>query len=318
MRKDLKKTGIFLAASVVIYFLIRVLIRYDVLDPYYERILTLVCINIILAVSLNLIIGFTGQLALGHAGFMSIGGYTAAMFTLKMHMPFLLALIMGGVFACAIGILIGLPILRLRGDYLAITTLGLGEIIRVAIQNLDCVGGASGLPGIPMKTTFLWVFAIMVVVLLIIYRTIHSTQGRAMISVREDEIAAEAMGINTTKYKILAFGIGAFFAGIAGGLYAHYIMFMDPVSFNFLKSFDIVTYVVLGGMGSLTGSVLSAGLLTFLPEVLRAFNDYRMIIYPIALILIMRFRPQGLLGSKELSLKVFDNLFKRGDKNDIA
>lgn len=318
MKKELLKTGIFLIGSLFVYLLIKGLIYVGILDPYYARILTLACINIIMAVSLNLIIGFTGQFSIGHAGFMSIGGYTAAVITMHMHAPFLVSLIAGGLFACAIGILVGLPILRLRGDYLAITTLGLGEIIRVVIQNIDYVGGASGLPGIPYKSTFEWVYAIMVVTLLVIYNVIHSSQGRAMISVREDEIAAEAMGINTTKYKIYAFAIGAFFAGIGGGLYAHYIMYMDPVSFNWLKSFDIVTYVVLGGMGSLTGSVISAGLLTLLPEVLRAFNDYRLIVYPIALILIMRFRPQGLLGSKELSLKTFENLFRRGDKDDIA
>lgn len=308
-----------LLGAVILFLIIDQLIKRGVLDPYYARILTIVCINIIMAVSLNLIVGFTGQLALGHAGFMSIGGYAAAMFTLKLHLPFLIVIIIGGLFAAFVGVLIGLPILRLKGDYLAITTLGLGEIIRVAIQNLDSLGGASGLPGIPYKSTFIWVYFIMVVSILIIYNIIHSTQGRAMISVREDEIAAEAMGINTTKYKIIAFAIGAFFAGVGGGLYAHYIMFMDPLSFNFLKSFDFVTYVVLGGMGSLTGSVLSAGILTFLPEVLRALNDYRMVFYPIALILIMRFRPQGLMGSKELSFKVFNNLLgKRSDKNGNA
>lgn len=317
MKKDYINSIIFLAASAVVYFIITGLIKVGVVDPYIARILTLVCINIILAVSLNLIIGFTGQLALGHAGFMSIGGYTAAIFTMKMHTPFLFALIAGGIFAGLIGLLIGIPILRLKGDYLAITTLGLGEIIRVAIQNIDYVGGASGLPGIPPKTNFAWVFFIMVIVILVIKRIVNSSQGRAMISVREDEIAAEAMGINTAKYKIMAFTAGSFFAGVAGGLYAHYIMFMDPNSFNFLRSFDIVTYVVLGGMGSLTGSIISAGVLTYLPEALRAFSDYRMIVYPIALIVIMRFRPQGLLGSKELSLKVFRD-FGRRSKNGAA
>lgn len=318
MKKGWTNIILSLLASIALFGIITALINTGILDSYYARILTVVCINIIMAVSLNLIIGFTGQLALGHAGFMSIGGYTAAMFTLKLGLPFPVVIILGGIFAAAVGVLIGLPILRLKGDYLAITTLGLGEIIRVAVQNLDSLGGASGLPGIPYKSTFPWVYFIMVLSILVIYNIIHSTQGRAMISVREDEIAAEAMGINTTKYKILAFAIGAFFAGIGGGLYAHYIMFMDPLSFNFLKSFDFVTYVVLGGMGSLTGSVLSAGVLTFLPEVLRAFNDYRMILYPIALILIMRFRPQGLMGSKELSLKVFNNLLNRSDKNGNA
>jgi branched-chain amino acid transport system permease protein len=318
MKKELKSTGIMLVLSIVFYFVISLLIKKEIVDAYYARILMLVGINIILAVSLNLIIGFTGQLALGHAGFMAIGGYAAALLTLKLHTPFLVALVLGGLLAAVIGVLIGLPILRLKGDYLAITTLGLGEIIRVAIQNIDAIGGASGLAGIPPYTTFAWVFFLTVITVLIVYNIIHSSQGRAMISVREDEIAAEAMGINTTKYKIIAFAIGAFFAGIGGGLYAHYIMFMDPGSFNFLKSFDIVTFVVLGGMGSLTGSILSAGILTFLPEVLRTFSEYRMIIYPIALILIMRFRPQGLLGSNELSFKMFKGFSKGGGKDDIA
>jgi len=169
MKKEYKKIGIFLATSLVVYLIIAGLIRYEILDSYYASVLTLVCINIIMAVSLNLIIGFTGQLALGHAGFMSIGGYAAAIFTMKLHVPFLGAIIIGGIFAAFIGVLIGLPILRLRGDYLAITTLGLGEIIRVAIQNLDYLGGASGLPGIPLKSSLAWVFAIMVFSILIIY-----------------------------------------------------------------------------------------------------------------------------------------------------
>ena len=274
----------------------------------------LICINIILAVSLNLIIGFTGQLTLGHAGFMSIGAYAASMFTIHMHTPFPIALLIGGIFAGAVGFLIGLPTLRLKGDYLAITTLGFGEIIRVVITNIDQLGGGRGLSGIPAKTTFAWVFFIMVGSMLLIYNVVRSSQGRAMMSVREDEIAAEAMGINTTKYKIMAFVIGSFLAGIAGGLFAHYLRFIKPEQFNFLKSVDIVTYVVMGGMGSLTGSALSTSILTVLPEGLRFLSDYRMVIYPIALIIIMRFRPQGLMGSSELSLDVFNKFSKGSDK----
>lgn len=318
MKKEFKNVGIFFIISMLLFIILSVLIDNGIIDMYYTRILTLVGINIILAVSLNLIIGFTGQLALGHAGFMSIGAYTAAMFTMKTGMPFALALLIGGIFAAFVGFIIGLPTLRLKGDYLAITTLGFGEIIRVVINNIDALGGARGLAGIPPKTTFAWVFGATIFTGLIIYNIIHSSQGRAMVSVREDEIAAEAMGINTTKYKIMAFVIGSFLAGIAGGLYAHYVNFIDPNSFNFLKSVDIVTYVVLGGMGSLSGSVIATTLLTFLPEVLRAFNEYRMIVYPIALILIMRFRPQGLLGAKEVSLKMFRIKGKGREKDDIA
>ena len=318
MNKEIRNTLIFLVFSIIIFAILSQLISSEVINAYYARLIVTICINIILAVSLNLILGFTGQLTLGHAGFMSIGAYASAMFTIKMNVPFPVALIIGGFFAAFIGFLIGLPTLRLKGDYLAITTLGFGEIIRVVIVNIDELGGGRGLPGIPPKTTLTWVFFIMVFSVLIIYNIIHSSQGRAMMSVREDEIAAEAMGINTTKYKIIAFVIGSFFAGVAGGLFAHFVYFIKPEQFDFLKSVDIVTYVVMGGMGSLSGSVISAGILTYLPEALRALNNYRMIIYPIALIIIMRFRPQGLMGSKEISFKLFADLKKGSGKNDIA
>jgi len=314
MKKEFRNTLILLGASVLLFAILTILMDSGVLNIYYSRIVVLICINVILAVSLNLIIGVTGQLTLGHAGFMSIGAYSAAMATMAMNLPFPIALLFGGIVAAVIGFLIGMPTLRLKGDYLAITTLGFGEIIRVVITNVDQLGGGRGLAGIPPKTNFAWVFFIMVFTILIIYNIARSSQGRAMMSVREDEIAAEAMGINTTKYKIMAFVTGSFFAGIAGGLFAHYLMYIKPEQFNFLKSVDFVTYVVMGGMGSLTGSILSTGILTILPEGLRFLNDYRMIIYPLALIIIMRFRPQGLLGTKELSMKVFDKFSKGSDK----
>lgn len=318
MKKDLRNTLILILSGVILYVILSILINSGTLNGYFARILTVICINIILAVSLNLIIGLTGQLTLGHAGFMSIGAYTAAMFTIKMNMPFAIALLMGGIFAAVFGFLIGLPTLRLKGDYLAITTLGFGEIIRVVITNIEQLGGGRGLAGIPPKTTFAWVFFIMLFTIVIIINIARSSQGRAMKSVREDEIAAEAMGINTTKYKIMSFVIGSFFAGVAGGLFAHYMYFIKPDQFGFLKSVDIVTYVVLGGMGSLSGSVLSTATLVSLPEALRFLSDYRMILYPIALIIIMRFRPQGLLGSQELSLKMFNKFSKGSDKDVFA
>ena len=318
MNKEIRNTIIFLALAVIVFVVINQLINSEAISAYYARIIIIICINIILAVSLNLILGFTGQLTLGHAGFMSIGAYASAMVTMKMNVPFPIALLIGGIFAAFIGFLIGLPTLRLKGDYLAITTLGFGEIIRVVIVNIDQLGGGRGLPGIPLKTTLPWVYFIMIFTVLIIYNIIRSSQGRAMMSVREDEIAAEAMGINTTKYKIMAFVIGSFFAGVAGGLFAHLMMYIKPDQFDFLKSVDIVTYVVMGGMGSLSGSVLSAGILTYLPEILRPLNNYRMIIYPMALIIIMRFRPQGLMGSKELSFKLFEGLKKGSGKNDLT
>jgi len=314
MKKEFRNTIILLGASIILFFILSYIMDTEILNRYYSRIIILICINVILAISLNLVIGVTGQLTLGHAGFMSIGAYAASMLTMQMNMPFPIALIFGGIFAGIIGLLIGIPTLRLKGDYLAITTLGFGEIIRVVITNIDKLGGGRGLSGIPPKTNFAWVFFTMVFTILIIYNIARSSQGRAMMSVREDEIAAEAMGINTTKYKIMAFVTGSFFAGIAGGLFAHYLMYIKPEQFNFLKSVDIVTYVVMGGMGSLTGSVLSTSILTILPEALRFLNDYRMIIYPLALIIIMRFRPQGMMGTKELSMRMFDKFSKGSGK----
>lgn len=314
MKRHIKKTLICLIVAFIGYILISLLISSKVLNDFYIRILMMVGINIILATALNLVIGFTGQLVLGFAGFMSVGAYMSSVLTMKFQFPFLPALILGGCMAAIFGLLVGIPTLRLRGDYLAITTLGFGEIIRVLIVNIDYLGGPRGLPAIPKYTTYTWIYIICILSVLIIYYIIHSTHGRAMISVREDEIASESMGINTTVSKISAFTIAAFFAGIAGGLYAHFLMFIDPKSFDWLKSFEIVTFVVAGGMGSLTGSILSAGSLTLLPEILRlfGFSKYRMLMYAILLLILMLFRPQGLMGSKELSLKVFNNLgFKK-------
>lgn len=301
MKKDFKKIIILLISALILYGILFTLIELEILNRYYAQILILIGINIILALSLNLILGFTGQLALGHAGFMSIGGYTAAMISLKLNLPFPIALIAGGLAAGIIAFLIGIPILRLNGDYLAITTLGFGEIIKVIIFNVPAVGGPQGLPGIPKETNFTWVFFIVLAVVIVIRNIVRSSHGRAMISVREDEIAAQAMGINTFKYKILAFSIGSGMAGIAGGLYAHYFMYLDATSFNFLKSFDILIFVVFGGIGSLTGTILSTTILTILPEALRAVSDYRLVIYAVLLIVIMRFRPEGLLGTKEIT-----------------
>ncbi|ADL50945.1 branched-chain amino acid ABC transporter permease [Clostridium cellulovorans] len=311
MKKLLKnKPLLILLSSIVIYFLLFGLIKSKIISNYYAGIINLTLINIILAVSLNLIVGFTGQLCLGHAGFMSIGAYVSAVITIKLGTPLVISIIAGAIVASIIAALIGYPTLKLTGDYFAITTLAFCEIIRIIIMNIDFVGGARGLTGIPLKSNLLIILIFMTITIIVIYNIIHSSQGRAMLSVREDEIAAESMGIHSFKYKILAFIIAAFFAGIAGGLYAHYIGYIQPTLFDFNKSIDYLTFVVFGGMGSLSGSVLATILLTFLPELLRDLNDYRMIIYPLALILLMIFRPQGLLGNKEVSLKIFKNLKK--------
>lgn len=308
---------IILVLVLALYILLSVLISANIINPYYSGILTMVCINVILAVSLNLATGFLGQLVLGHAGFMSVGAYSAALFTMYSGLPtvvsFPLALLVGGIVAAAFGVIIGVPALRLKGDYLAILTLGFGEIIRVLILAMPFTGGAAGLSGIPLLTTFTYVFIIAIITVAVILAFIHSRHGRAVIAIREDEIAAEAAGIHTTYYKLLAFVLAAFFAGIAGGLYAHHIGVLDPSKFDFNYSVEILIMVVLGGMGSITGSIVAAIVLTLLPELLRGFSEYRMLIYSVILICVMLFKPSGLLGQHELSLTKILNKF-RGKK----
>ena len=310
-----KKSVLTIIGVILTYVIIYGLTKTKVINSYYAGIINLALINIMLAVSLNLIVGFTGQLCLGHAGFMSIGAYLSAILTQKAELPFMVSIFIGAIIACIIAALIGYPTLRLTGDYFAITTLAFCEIIRIVIMNIDFIGGARGLTGIPKKTNFTIAFIFAVITIVIIYNIIHSSQGRAMLSVRENEIAAESMGINAFKYKIMAFVIGAFFAGLAGGLYAHYMGYIQPTAFDFNKSIDYLTFVVFGGMGSLSGSVIATIILTFLPELLRGFQNFRMILYPLALIILMRFRPQGLLGDKEITFKIFklDKLKKNSD-----
>jgi branched-chain amino acid transport system permease protein len=310
MRSILKSTpfryALNASAAAGLYAVIMILIETGVLNRYQALMLIPIGFNIILAASLNLTAGFLGQLPLGHAGFMSVGGYAAALFSMSVNLPtnveLPLALAIGGVVAAAFGLVIGLPALRLKGDYLAIMTLGFGEIIRVIILNLKFTGGAYGLKGIGRQTTVTWVYICVVITLFVISTLIKSRHGRAILSIREDEIAAEASGIPTTYYKTLAFTVSAGFAGVAGGLYAHYLSIMDPSSFGFMKSAEILVIVVLGGLGSLFGSVVSAIALTILPEVLRGFADYRMVIYSLLLVTVMIFKPSGLCGRYEFSL----------------
>jgi branched-chain amino acid transport system permease protein len=284
-------------------------------NRYYLGIVIDIAINIILAVSLNLINGHTGQFSLGHAGFMAVGGYTAASITLAIskHISsaaavpalFLVALLAGGLMAAVVGLAVGVPSLRLRGDYLAIVTLGFGEIIRVVFQNMESVGAASGLKGIPEYTNLFWAWGLAAVTVFVVASLVNSTYGRGFIAVHDDEVAASAMGINPTRYKVTAFVIGAFFSGVAGGLYAHHKQFLSPTGFDFLKSIDIVVMVILGGMGRTAGVILAAVVLTILPEFLRAFADYRMIIYSLLIIGLMMARPQGLFtfGRKTVAVK---------------
>jgi len=325
MKKLFKDYILPIIIFLVGYGILEGLRQAGILNPYYTQILVFIGINTILTIGLNLINGFNGQFSLGHAGFMAIGAYVSAYLTAKLHMPsFALALILGGLAAAFMGVVIGLPTLRLKGDYLAIATLGFGEIIRVCILNIKEVGAATGLIGIPKYTDLFNVLLITALVIIIARNFINSTHGRACISIREDEIAAEAMGINTTKYKVIAFAMGAFFAGVAGALFAHYLMYINPSSFTFMKSVEILVMVTLGGLGSITGSVVAAILLTILSEVLRAVGELRMIIYSALLIVLMLYRPQGLLGTNELSLDLLKKWFKkpnkkvRGDQSGVA
>ena len=280
------------------------------IDPYFLDVLTSAGIAVILAISLNLVMGFAGQFSLGHAGFMSVGAYLSAGITIHLG-PHILtsgssaftqgafffgALVLGGLAAAFAGLLVGVPSLRLKGDYLALVTLGFGEIIRVIFQNLEPLGGALGLNGIPPYTTIFWVIAWAAITIFTIHCLIHSTYGRGFLATHDDEIAAEAIGLNTTRYKITAFVIGAFFAGIAGGLYGHFKLTIMPTGFDFIKSIEIVVMVILGGMGNTVGVILAAFLLTILPEVLRPIAEYRMVIYSFLLIVLMISRPQGLFN----------------------
>ena len=295
------------AGVLALFALLALLIHFDVLSRYHQGILVLAGINIILTVSLNLATGFLGQLALGHAGFMSVGAYTAAIFTKAFpdipELPrLLIGLLLGALLAGIFGLIVGIPALRLKGDYLAIITLGFGEIIRVVIENISITGGAQGLRGIKKLSTPYVVFWVTVIIVALLYCLIRSRHGRAIMAIREDEIAAESSGINLTYYRTFAFTISAMLAGVAGGLYAHHISILGASNFGFMRSVEIVVMVVLGGMGSFTGSILSAATLTILPEALRSFSTYRMLIYSIALVAMMIFKPSGLLGTYEFSL----------------
>ncbi|MEH7180282.1 branched-chain amino acid ABC transporter permease [Neobacillus vireti] len=298
--KKMNKFWLFLILAAVVYVVGQGLIQTGILNAFYNNMLILMIINIILAVSLHLVIGITGQFSIGHAGFLAVGAYVSAIITMKFELPFVLAIIIGGIVAALAGLLVGIPSLRLRGDYLAIATLGFGEIIRIVFLNIEYVGGASGMM-VSNMTTWTSAFICLVITVLVIANFTNSRHGRACIAIRENEIAADAMGINTTFYKVAAFAIGSFFAGIAGGLFSHNFYIIQPSNFGFLKSFDILIFVVLGGLGSLSGSVISAILLTIVSTYLQQYPETRMIIYSLVLVVVMLYRPQGLMGTREIT-----------------
>lgn len=328
-------------------------------SSYYLEIIVLMGIFIIAAISLDIINGYAGQFSIGHAGFMAIGAYTAAYLTVYKQTPFLLALLAGALASCLAGLVVGFPALRLRGDYLAIATLGFAEIIRVFFVNFEPTGGARGLAGIPRYSTFDWVFFLTIVSFLLLFFFTRSAFGRSLAALREDEVAASSVGVPTTRYKVLAFAIASFFAGLSGGLYAHSLLFIDPSSFGLLRSIEVLLMIVLGGMGNLWGAVFGGAVLTVLPETLRDYagimgtlavvlllgftlafpeaknrlrfflaaflgfvslfllgyfgkdfivtyvSQMRMIVYSILLVIMMIFRPQGLIGQVKFKLPLF-------------
>ncbi len=300
---------IFLGFAALIY--INLQVSLDRVNFYVIGVLSVVAINIILTVSLNLINGITGQLSIGHAGFMAIGAYTTALFSIHLGTPIYFNLLVSGIAAGFVGFLIGLPTLRLRGDYLAIATLGFGEIIRVILQNLRFTGGAAGLGGIDWVDNFYLTQFMAIVVVIVVWRIGASAPGRAMVAIREDETAAETVGINTTKFKVMAFALGSFGAGIAGSLFAHRMTYIAPDGFTFMKSIEVLVMLVLGGLGSITGAIFSATLLTVLPEFLRFIDEWRMIIYPALLVTVMIFRSQGLFGTMELDFARVKSILKK-------
>lgn len=294
-----------------------ILIKVSLIDAYLAQIITLAGINAIMAISVNIVCGITGQLSLGQAGFMAIGAYGCVILTQVLGIPSVVSVIISALMAAFVGFLIGFPTLKLTGDYLAIVTLGFGEIIRVFLVNLRGItGGANGLRfttilSFNSELAYCVIIGVLILVIVFLQNFLRSTYGRGILAVREDEIAANSSGISVFKYKMIGFVISAFVAGIAGALYAPYIGFIKPDIASFSRSIDYLIFVVLGGMGSVTGSVIAAFILTYLQEILRFLQEYRLLMYPLILILVMLFRPQGLMGMKEIS---FIGLCKKAKK----
>lgn len=296
----------------LLYVALYIAQRTGFFNNYIMQIVMLACINICMTLSLNLVNGITGQSSIGHAGFMSVGAYTSALITTIMLdvscmspfmqlVIFLLATVFGGVCAAICGYLVGMPTLRLRGDYLAIVTLGFGEVIRSIIRIADVVGGARGLTGIPKLASLFWIFAFVILTIYACRNFIDSSYVRACMAIRDNEIAADTMGINISRYKIIAFVLSAFIAGVSGSMYAHMIRYLHPDVFSYAKSTDFLVYLYAGGVGSISGSIIGATILTILPEMLRAIANWRLVIYGILLVLIILFRQEGMFGGKEFA-----------------
>lgn len=316
-----RKSWVILVSLLIFYALVMILNKIGIMNDYLLRVLILILINIILAVSLNLINGFTGLFSIGHAGFMITGGYVAGfittlLFNISSDTPYLLALplfliaIMAATLVSAVvGFLIGLPVLRLSDDYLAIVTIGFGEIIRVIFNFISFkkkvgdweidIGGPRGLLGIPPLSNFTIVFIVTIVIIVLIRNFVYSRHGRACIAIRENEVAAHMMGIDIVRYKVLAFVLGSTFAGIGGSMLGHFIQILHPTMGGFMKSVEYLIMVYLGGMGSISGSIIAAAGLTAITEVLRPIGELRMVLYGAVLVILMLRMPNGLMGKRE-------------------
>jgi len=303
-------------ATVIVFALVYVVIKalnlVGILNAYYIQLIMLAGINIVMTVSLGMVNGFTGQFSIGHAGFMAVGAYTSVMITtVWLHASvanpwvgypvFIAAILAGGLLAAAAGYIVGAPSLRLKGDYLAIVTLSASELIRTVIRVSSFLGGPRGLGGIPKFTNLEVVFVFAIVSVVLMRNYLFSSHGRSMKAVRDSEIAAEATGINTTRQKVFVFVFSAFFAGISGGVFAHLLQFIHPDNFSFMKSLEYLIYLYVGGSASISGAMVGAAVFTVLPELLRSLQSWRMVIYPLILILVMIFRTEGIMGLKEFS-----------------
>lgn len=308
MKRALAGYGLLAAGLVVIWAVQLLAVPWT--DPYIIDIITRVGFNLLAAMGLALVLGFTGQFSLGQAGFMAVGAYTSAVMSLRLGTPVMLNVAVGGLVAALSGLVVGLPSLRLVGDYLAVVTLGFNGIIIVIINNMPVLGGAQGLTGVPTGTNLGWTYTWVLLGAVFIRNLLSSAYGRVFAAVRDNEIATRSLGVDTTRAKVTAFIVGAFWTGIAGGLIAHYRSSVFPSQFELVRSIELVAMVVLGGLGSLSGPVLAAAILTALPELLRPVAEYRMVLYSLALVAMMILRPAGLLGARELP-EVVMSLYRR-------
>lgn len=315
MKKNLKVNLIWFGLIIGLFLILKGLELSGIMNLYYIQILMGIGISILMGLGTNLVLGFSGQFTLGQAGFMAIGAYSSAIITGMMptYDSFYLSMVVGVIIAAIVALIFGLPTLRLKGDYLAIATLGMAEIIRIIIVNGgELTNGAAGLTGILPYTSWPVIYFFVVIITILVLNFLRSATGRQAITLREDEIAAESMGVNVTKMKVLIFVIGAMISAIAGSLYVSYIGTVVPKDFTIMKSIDYLIIAVLGGLGSITGTIIAAVVLGIINMFLQNVSNLRMIIYALALILVMLFRPGGLLGTKELYLSKFFNKSKEG------